>query len=105
MKHLSESEFRATFAGPMQKVALDAEPPVPFWDYFDAIPTDDLAGQDCSAGSVGHAWTDATARFQHVLVDTNDKNVFMVIVLDLREPSVFGHRLLNLNHEYGVEVT
>ncbi|WP_050025273.1 hypothetical protein [Verrucomicrobium sp. BvORR034] len=105
MKHLTESEFRATFAGPMQRVALDTEPPVPFWDYFDAIPTDQFAGHDSSVGSVSHAWTDATGRFQHVLVDTDDKNIFMVIVLDLRKRSVFGHRLLNLNDEYGVEVT
>ncbi|WP_009959420.1 hypothetical protein [Verrucomicrobium spinosum] len=105
MKHLTESEFRATFAGSMQRVALDAEPPVPFWDYFDAIPTAHFAGHDCSVGSVSHAWTDATGRFQHVLVNTNDKNVFIVIVLDLRESSVFGHRLLNLNLQYGLEGT
>lgn len=105
MKHLSEAEFRTTFAGPMQRVALDAEPPVPFWDYFDAIPADDFADHDCSEGNVSRAWTDASGCFQHVLVDTDHKNVFMVIVLDLRGRSVFGHRLLDLNNEYGIQCT
>lgn len=103
MKHLTEPEFRATFADPMQRVALDAEPPVQFWAYFDAIPADDFASHDCSVGSVSYAWTDATGSFQHVLIDTEDKNIFMAIVLDLRNASILGHRLLNLNHEYGLQ--
>lgn len=103
MKHLTEPEFRATFANPMQRVALDAEPPVPFWDYFDAIPEDDFAGHDCSAGSVNYAWTDATGSFQHVLINTEDKNIFMTIVLDLRNTSILGHSILDLNHEYGLQ--
>lgn len=40
---------------------------------------------------------------QHVLVNSEDKNVFMVLVLDLASRSVLGHRLLNLNQEYGLE--
>lgn len=102
MKLLSEPEFRATFAQPMRRVDLKAGPPFPFWGYFDAIRVDDFEGHDCSAGSVAYAWNDSTDSFQHVLIDTEEKNVFMVIVLDLRNASVVGHRLLDLNHEYGL---
>jgi len=42
MNLLTDPEFHATFAAPMQRIALDAEPPVKFWSYFDAIPADDL---------------------------------------------------------------
>src|SRR5476649_1602791 len=100
MKLLTESEFHATFASPMQRVPLDSAPPVSFWPYFDAIPSDHFAGRVSLEGSVRYAWIDTTGRFQHVLIDTDDQNVFMVIILDLRECSVFGHRLLNLNREY-----
>ena len=86
----------------MKRVDLDAGPPFPFWNYFDAIPADDFEGHDCSVGSVGHAWNDSTDSFQHVLINTENKNVFMVIVLDLRNASILGHRLLDLNHEYGL---
>jgi hypothetical protein len=104
MKRLSESEFRATFAEPMRSVSLEAEPPVDFWGYVDTIPEEDFAGHDCSEGKVGHVWDDATGRFQHILIQSEDRNVFMVIVVELREGTVFGHRLLDLNREYGLQV-
>ena len=103
MKALTEPEFLATFTEPMQRLSLDAEPPCDFWNYFEAIPADEFAGHDCSAGSVTYAWEDATGSCQHVLVNTEDKNVFMVLILDLRQRSVLGHHLLNLDHEYGLE--
>ncbi|MES2569680.1 MAG: hypothetical protein V4710_06445, partial [Verrucomicrobiota bacterium] len=102
MKLMTESELRATFATPMQRVALDAGPPFDLWDCYDAIPVADFEGHDCSAGGVSYAWNDATGRFQHVHISSEDKNVFMILVLDLQSRSVHGYRLLDLNHEYGL---
>ena len=84
----------------MQRVALDSQPPFDFWPYFDGIPENDFEGHDCSGGQVSNTWNDATGRYQHVWVNSEDKNTFMVLVLDLQEESVLGHRLLNLNREY-----
>ncbi len=42
MKLMTESELRATFATPMQRVALDAGPPFDLWDCYDAIPVADF---------------------------------------------------------------
>jgi hypothetical protein len=103
MKQLTEPEFKATFSEPMTQAARDAEPPFDFWEYFNAIPAADFEGHDCSAGSVTYVWTDSTGRFQHVLVNSENKNVFMVLVLDLHGRKVHGHRLLSLNQEYGLE--
>ncbi len=103
MKRLSETEFLATAEKPMKPVPSDSHPPFLFWDYFDGIPSVDFEGHDCSAGTVTCAWQDATGRFQHVLVDSEDKNVFMVLVLDLASRTVHGHRLLDLNREYGLD--
>jgi hypothetical protein len=86
----------------MKQLPTETGSPFPFWDYFDAIPTADFEGHDCSAGSVSYVWEHPTGRFQHVLVDSNDKNVFMVVVLDIPGRTVFGHRLLELNREYGL---
>lgn len=105
MKLLTETEFRETFSAPMGQVALDAPPPCDFWGYFDAIPRADFEGHNCSEGVVSHAWNDASGRYQHVLVNSEDENVFMVLVLDMRRRSVLGHRLLNLNSEYGIQST
>ena len=104
MKLLSDAEFHETFATPMRRVALEgASSPVAFWAYFDAIPAEHFAGHVCAGESVSHAWADASGHFQHVLIATDHPNVFMAIVLDLREREVFGHRLLDLNREYGLE--
>ena len=42
------------------------------------------------------------ARFEHVLFACEDENVFLVLVLDLDAGAVEGHRVLNLNDEYGL---
>jgi hypothetical protein len=101
-KNLSEAEFKETFTPPMQQAGEDSQPPFDFWEYFDGIPHEDFAGHNCSQGQVNWAWTDGSGRHQHVLVNSEDKNVFMVLVLDLTSSRVHGHRLLNLNREYGL---
>lgn len=102
MKQLSESEFHATFGEPMRRMATDAAPPFEFWDYFESIPESDFDGHDCSSGAVTYVWEHPTGRFQHVLVNSEDKNIFMVLVLDIPNHTVLGHRLLDLKREYGL---
>lgn len=104
MKLLSQLEYQETLVGPMIRVGGDEVPPFDFWPYFEAIPAADFKGHDCSEGFVSWAWNNASGTFQHVLVSSEDKNVFMVLVLDLRAQGVLGHRLLDLNREYGLRL-
>ena len=85
----------------MKRLEVEAEPPFDFWPYFDSIPDSDFAGNDCP-GDVTYVWEDATSRFQHVLFNSQDANVFMVVVLDIHSQTVAGHRLLNLNELYSL---
>ena len=39
----------------------------------------------------------------HVLLPTGDKNVFIVIVVDIIQKSITGYFRLNLNKEYGIK--
>ena len=103
MKRLSKTEYLATMAVPMKQLASDAQPPFDFWNYFEAIPLVDFEGHDCSEGAVTYVYDHPNGNYQHVLINSEDKNVFMVLVLDLASRSVLGHRLLNLNQEYGLE--
>ena len=102
MKRLTEEEFLATLSEPMRRLALDASPPLDFWDYFGSIPVSDFEGHDCSAGGVTYVWEDSSSRYQYVHINSEDQNVFMVLVLDTVEKTVLGHRLLDLNREYGL---
>ena len=89
----------------MLRVSPDAEPPCDIWSYFEKIPANDFDGHDCSAGNVNYVWNDSSGRYQHVLIDSKDENVSMVIVIDLVHSTVFGHRILNLSREYGIDFT
>ena len=99
---LSDTDFEATFAPPMQQLGPEAQPPFDFWGYFDEIPEEDFGGYDCSAGDVSYVYRAASGHFEHVLVDSDDRDVFMVLVLDLNEGTVFGHYLLDLPTKYGL---
>jgi hypothetical protein len=103
MALLTSEQFRATFGEPPQRVGADERPLFDFWPYFGSIPESDFEGHDCSAGRVEYAWRMLPGRFEHVLVSSEDRNVFMVLVLDLPAGVVYGHRLLDLNREYGLD--
>jgi hypothetical protein len=77
MKLLSRTEYLATMAEPMKRLPSNATPPVSFWDYFEATPSVDFEGHDCSEGVVTYIWEHPSGKYQHVLVDSEDKNVFM----------------------------
>ena len=103
MPRLTEAEFQATFSAPMQRAGQDEEPPFDFWPYVDAIPYEDFLGYDCSEGVVDWVWRSADGRFEHILINTNEnRDVFMVVVVDRAGKCVVGHRLLDLPAEYGV---
>ena len=99
---LSDSEFRSTCAHPMQRIDSQGGCPVPFWDYYDRIPEEEFRGSKLAEESVDYVWRRPDGAYEHVLVNTEAKNTFMVIVLDLFKNEVLGHRLLALEEEYGL---
>ena len=103
LRQLSEAEYLETFGEPMRKAEPGAEPPFDFWPYFEAIPKVEFGGRNCEDGIVDTVYREPSGRFEHVLVNSDDQNVFMVLVLDTRQMKVHGHRLLNLNALYGVQ--
>jgi hypothetical protein len=102
MALLSREEFLAVFGQKRERVPMDEPPSLDFWPYFDSIPPADFEGHDCSGGTVEYVWRMDDGRYEHVLVNSDDKNVFMVLVLDRSARVVYGHRLLDLNREYGL---
>lgn len=102
MPLLSREQFLATFGEPMSRAGEGEQPPFDFWPDFDAIPSSDFEGHDCSGGEVEAVYRDPSGRFEHVLVRSDDRNVFMVLVLDRPALAAYGHRLLDLNREYGL---
>jgi hypothetical protein len=102
MALLSWQEFLETMGNGRAQDRSEEPPPFDFWPYFEAIPAADFKGHDCSAGAVDYVWRENSGRFEHVLVNSEDRNIFMVLVLDCDARVVYGHRLLDLNREYGL---
>jgi hypothetical protein len=102
MHRISEEEWPRYFAEPMQRVAQEEAPPFDFWPYVKAIPNEDFEGYDCSEGRVEYVYRHPGGRLEHVLIDSNDTDVFMVIVLDRLTRLVIGHHLLDLPILYGL---
>lgn len=101
MLKLSEDEYKATYAPHPVQLGPDEEPPFDFWPYFEAIPSADFGGHDFSAGVVPYVWRMPETVYEHVLVQCETPNVFLVLVLDMGSHSVVGHHLLDLNQIYG----
>jgi hypothetical protein len=103
MRRLSAEEYGETFKSPMRRLGPDAEPAFDFWPYFDAIPADDFDGHDCSAGKVHWVYAHPSGRYEHVLISSENRDIFMVLVLDLEAKLVLGHHLLDLPRLYGLD--
>ncbi len=102
---LDADEFQATVAAPMRDVLACATNVIDIWPYVSNIPIDQLFGNRIVEGCVEAAYRNAHGSFDHVLVVTQDPNVFVVVVIDLKGDTIFGHHLLDLNHEYGLGTT
>jgi len=102
MKNLSNTEFNETQGNPKK---YDGDPEFDFWPYVDLIPTQDFEGHDCSAGEVHEVYRMTSNMYEHVLIASAKKNVFMVVVNNLELNNVYGHFLLDLNKAYGINET
>ena len=99
-RNLSDAEFKSLFAPPMQNVTEHAQPLVDIWPYVDAL---DLAALGLPhLNDVHYVYRDALNRYDQILIGTGRFNALLVIVVDRANPCVVGHRVLDLNVEYGV---
>lgn len=91
---LARDKFLACFAEPMQDVTATAEADIDIWAYVDAIRFP-LEGFD-GFRDVQQVYRDANGRFDQVLISTRRPSVFIVVVVDLMECRIYGHRLIDL---------
>ena len=101
-RRLTENEFKKTMSPKMHNVTEMANDVFDIWPYVEAVPATDLEGHSVFDRFVDVVYRSDDDRFDHVLVMTKTKNVYLTVVLDLAHDSIFGHRLLDLNREYGL---
>ncbi len=87
----------------MTRVGEEEEPPFDFWairrDHtFRRFPWIRLL-----RGQSDWVWRSADSRFEYIMINSREnRDVFMVIVVNRLENSVAGHRLLDLPSQYGI---
>jgi len=99
IRKLSETEFNATFSTKMIDVTKTAAYAIDIWPYVRSIPAEELDSLKFRDRKVESVYRSGDGRYDHVLIKTETKNVYLVIVVYLKEDAVFGHRLLDLNRE------
>jgi len=103
-KQLTQDEFKSTFTARMLDVTETAEPTVNIWPYVQQLTNDHLVlDYVYNKQLVEKVYRNYQTTFDHILLPTNDPNVFMVIVVDLVRLKIMGHLQLDLNKEYGID--
>ena len=104
-QELTETEFKNTFGDRMTDITqVEIDDPINIWDYVGELAKAKLVQQRIlDQQLVKYVYRNNQETYDHVLLPTDHNNVFMVIVVDLQERSIFGHITLDLNKEYGIE--
>ncbi len=103
INQLTNQEFQSTMAESMIDVTESAEPVVDIWPYVFELKKENVALDYVYNNQlVEKVYRNGLNTFDHVLLPTDDQNMFIVIVVDLGQPSIRGHYLLDLSKEYQI---
>ena len=103
IKPLTEAEFMGTFSEPMKNViGEESEPIVDIWPYAEEVFAQELPGVSADDAEVGYVYLSGDGKYHQVGIWYGEPNVYLVVVVNLKEASIYGHRILNLSEEYGL---
>jgi hypothetical protein len=88
----------------MVDVTRTAEPVVDIWQYVGQLTKDkEVLEYVFNNQLVEMVYRNGAQTFDHVLLPTDNSDTFVVIVVDLGQKKIKGHRRLDLNEEYGLQ--
>ena len=88
----------------MVDVTETAEAVVDIWDYVGQLTEDrEVLDYVNNEQLVERVIRNDKATFDHVILPTDDKNIFVVIIVDLTLKTIKGHFRLDLNEQYGLK--
>ncbi|MDR1179612.1 MAG: hypothetical protein LBK44_03840 [Spirochaetales bacterium] len=104
IKKLTEKEFKATFSEKMNDVTDNADAVVDIWKYVEALEPSKYFINDyiIEKKLVEKVYRNSINTYDQILIPTIKKNVYLIIIADIKKENICGHYLLDLNKEYGV---
>ena len=103
VKELSEDQYICTMRSKMNNVTESAEPLVNIWNYAKQLLKNNLISEyGFSQKYVEAVYENNEHTYQHILLFTNQKNTYAVIIVDIIHKTILGHYILDLNEKYGL---
>ena len=103
-RELTEEEFRSTFGNAMLDITEKIDSTVDIWEYVGELYVSEVVSEYVVAYElVEKVYRNDSFTFDHVLLPTENQNVFLVIIVDLLKENVFGHFWLDMEKEYGLK--
>ncbi|MCH4554136.1 hypothetical protein [Aestuariibaculum lutulentum] len=104
-QELTEIEFKKTFGNGMTDITeSETDEPIDIWTYVKKLTENQIVNRFVYEKElVEKVYRNDLKTFDHVLLPTEKQNVFLTIVVDLKKKIIFGHKILDLNTEYGIE--
>lgn len=103
VRQLSEAQYMCTMGSKMNDVTESAEPLVNIWNYAKQLLKDNLISEyGFSKKYVEVVYENNEHTYQHILLFTNRKNVYAVVIVDIVHKTIVGHYILDLNEKYGL---
>src|SRR3954465_5024520 len=104
MPALTEPQFKATMKEPMVDVTAAPGYVVDIWPYVADVASEvGLPTLVLKEELVEQVYRSGNGIHDHVLLPTEKRNKFVVIVVDRSRAAVTGHHILDLNPAYGLE--
>lgn len=103
MPALTEPYFKATMKEPMVDVTAEPGDVVDIWQYVSDVAAEvGLPELVLKRRLVEQVYRSGDHVHDHVVLLTDRKNVFVVIIVDRVRSVVSGHHILDLNQQYGI---
>lgn len=103
VKELSEDQYICTMRSKMNNVTESVEPLVNIWNYAKQLLKNNLISEyGFSQKYVEAVYENNEHTYQHILLFTNQKNSYAVIIVDIIHKTILGHYILDLNEKYGL---
>ncbi len=100
---LSPEEFISTMSAEMQDVTETADPTVDITGYVAELIAAGLVLPDTiEEDLIEIIYRNEEETFDHILLPTDDENIFIAIVIDLEEESIRGHYRMDLAEDQDI---
>ena len=104
VKELSRKEFELTFSERMNDITNKSEAIIDIWEYVKLLDQSkySIDNSVINKKTVEKAYRNSIKTFDHILIPTSQKNMFLIIIVSIKNKNIFGHYLLDLNKEYSI---